>query len=60
MLLISYHDNWEIVLVKKKKNIYIIWGLKNIIVTLYDYLLSHGGSNGDGDGDDGSCHCCLL
>ena len=33
---------WEIVSVKKKKIVYIIWGLKNIIFTLDDYLLSCG------------------
>ena len=63
-------DDWEIVLVKKKKKnyiyIYIIWGYKNIIVTLNDYLLSCGGGSSDGGGGDGGdggcggCNCCLM
>ena len=65
-MIICYHDNWEIVLVKNKY-ISIIWGKKNLLLTLDNYLLSCGGSNGrvsgsgSGSGSScGGCDCCLL
>ena len=50
-MIIDYHDNWEIVLVKKKMYKYNL-GLKNHLLTLDDYLLSCGDSGGGGSGDN--------
>ena len=50
-MIICYYDNWEFVLVKKKKKLYKYnLRLKKLLVTLNDYLLSCGGGNGGGGG----------
>ena len=52
-MIICYHDIWEFVLVKKKKLYKYNLGLKKLLVTLNDYLLSCGGGNGGGGGGSG-------
>ena len=60
-MIIYYHDEWEFVLVKKKKMYKYNLGLKKLLVTLDNYLLSCGSGGGSGGGSGcGGCDCCLL
>ena len=43
----------KIILAKKKKNYKYNLGLKKLLVTLNDYLISCGGGNGGGGGGSG-------